>query len=628
MILFVQLFQTILLLLLFIIVIMNRLCRSCMRSIILTPKNILTHNNTSNRIILNNNLLTRVKHYYFSSNSSTTSSQSNNTNKSNNGDKSTDTTPLETTVFNSEDVFLPKITILGTTIDSIRVYNPNAISPNINLTSSATQPIPSQMSSTTVLSTALTDVNKPGFLSITEAQPNSIIEYSNTALLLFPSILLPWKPTKWSQVTIESLKLIELIGDSKPGRYKVTLYNEWKRWMIGILNEITLTLFIEFINSIPLNNWWLRINGLKSSHANEFVAGHRFVHLADAHLIHLGECSQISASSFPICDQSINYIDKTNPTIKWREIGTIKVDKYAQIGMGSVIKPNTKLLPYSVLAALNLCHSNTIIEENTTLHTIGTLRNNNLSKQILIENGVSLPSFYYYCTFILDLSMMSNIIVGIIATYEISKLIYDCISSNEVLILSWSVYLLLHIVFACVIRIMAKHLIIGKFQEQSIPLNDFTALTKGRYYNQHVKYWYRFVSPFICSSLYMNLFHNMMGANVDYSSVLIEGMCRDEDNIIIKNNCVIDRSYVFSHSLDYFCLVYLPCIINNNCIIQSKCHAIGINLARNCCMAYSSRLFIPSIKTQENYYYEGVPAKANTAQTSQDYNKLLYSNLL
>jgi uncharacterized protein len=109
----------------------------------------------------------------------------------------------------SEDLSLSRITVLSSLDNHFKLYNPNAVlSPNTNKNTS-----PPIISS--VISSSLSEVVKPGFVPSTPHTGPSVIYYLNSSLLLFTHLALLWQPEILSEITVESLKLIEIL-EPKP----------------------------------------------------------------------------------------------------------------------------------------------------------------------------------------------------------------------------------------------------------------------------------------------------------------------------------------------------------------------------------------------------------------------------
>jgi uncharacterized protein len=115
------------------------------------------------------------------------------------------------TPFFHEDAQLTPIRIISCLGNHFKLFNPNAVSPAVNLSLTQTPIKPSSISPSQSVSANLSDAYKPGFLEYSDAPPNSVVIYLGSSMLFFTHAAFFWSPKTWADVTIQSLRLIEIM---------------------------------------------------------------------------------------------------------------------------------------------------------------------------------------------------------------------------------------------------------------------------------------------------------------------------------------------------------------------------------------------------------------------------------
>jgi len=255
-----------------------------------------------------------------------------------------------------------------------------------------------------------------------------------------------------------------------------------------------------------------------------------------------------------------------------------------------------------------MCNQTQKLNDNMTRHTFGEFKTNIRGQDTIAKIGTKRPLWTIPLSTLTDILVVIGVIGPLIVTYELGLYLWLIISSPELYILSWGLYILVHVLANSVVRLIFKWVTVGRFTARIIQIMDLDMIIV-RYFSIHFKIWWHFIAPLFTGTIWFNHFHCLMGARISSSALLIESMVRDEDLCYIGNYCVIDKSYVMGHTLDYFQIIQKPTCIDSNSIIQAKSHCISLTLAKDCVLMYGSRFLGSSDLTQPRTNYKGVPAQ-------------------
>ena len=396
-----------------------------------------------------------------------------------------------------------------------------------------------------------------------------------------------------------------LAGRSTAGLYSFTFFREYRRWLLDLFATVSTVGVLNTFSPFPVWAYWLQLLGAKI-HSSVISINHSLVHIEDADMLQIGQGSFLSAGVFRP--------DMASKQPGYREKRKIAVGEYCQVGFRCIVDGDTELDNFCVVGARTMVPRGTHAAAGTTLAGVPAT-----------SFGTSVKSMQGVSDHILRATRLRRCLVPILSTlgdvfaiaalfgplipaYEVGRWLYDNVADGQLYVMSWSLSIAVFIVCSQCTRVLLKWLIIGRYKQARYGLSDFFlhsyhAATANQYNVQVTS-----CVPLEGTILY-NFILRCLGARVGSNVVLIECAPKEEDQLVIEDNVVAERTEILGHKFENYGLNIGPLRLCAGAVIRPKCILMADTIIPNDVVLGSGSTLFPGQSITAGQFWIGSPAQ-------------------